>query len=195
MSIALIIFIKNPIKGRVKTRLGKVIGEEEALQIYLELCRLTRNAVHDFPGAKYVFYSDEIIEEDAWSSIQFLKMQQHGSDLGDRMTNAFKTLFEYHDRIILIGSDCPYLQKHHLLQAIQELDKVDCVIGPAKDGGYYLLGINTMIPQLFIDKSWSTQHVLVETLMTIKELNHTVQLLETLEDIDTISDWERYLNA
>lgn len=192
MSVALIIFIKNPIEGKVKTRLGRVVGEDEALRIYLELCKLTRKCVDDFPGVKYLFYSDEIISADEWSEESYNKQKQQGKDLGERMLNAFKLVFSQHNRIIIIGSDCPYLKKSHLLQALETLEKVNCVIGPARDGGYYLLGLNKMIPELFKDKRWSSKYLFAETLDTLKELNHSVSFLEALEDIDDISDWERY---
>jgi rSAM/selenodomain-associated transferase 1 len=195
LNSALIIFIKNPIKGQVKTRLGRAIGDDEALRIYLELCKATEVAVFDFSGMKYLFYSDEIIQDDDWNSIHYMKRKQVGNNLGERMSQAFESTFKLHDQIILIGSDCPYLKNDHLLAALTALRNVDCVIGPAKDGGYYLLGLRTMIPELFIDKNWSSQTVLAETLNTLNALDHSYQLIETLEDIDTIADWKRYQNS
>ena len=195
MSTALIIFIKNPNIGQVKTRLAKEIGDEQALEIYLELCRLTRVVIHDFPGTKYLFYSDEIISDDDWDPVLFIKQLQSGRDLGERMKNAFSSVFHKNEKIILIGSDCPYLKLTHLNEASQELNKVDCVIGPAKDGGYYLLGLSSMIDELFMDKKWSSNLVLLQTLKTLNEKNHSVSQLETMEDIDTITDWERYLDS
>lgn len=194
MSNALIVFIRNPVKGKVKTRLGRAIGDDAALQVYLQLCLLTRNAICTFSGKKYLFYSDEIIWNDEWDSREFDKQRQVGNDLGERISNAFEMAFLVHRRILLIGSDCPYLKPYHLNQALDYLNDADCVIGPAKDGGYYLIGLNQRIPGLFLNKSWSTSLVFNETCDTLKNDNHSYALLETLEDIDNPEDWEHYLN-
>jgi rSAM/selenodomain-associated transferase 1 len=194
LSAALIIFIKNPVKGVVKTRIARAVGDDVALSIYLQLCSLTRQVALNFSGTKYLFYSDEVVHDDEWKPEQFSKLVQHGSDLGERMFNAFNSVFQQHDKIILIGSDCPYLNLNHMKQAIQKLNEVDCVLGPAQDGGYYLIGLRIMITELFTDKSWSHANVLNQSINTLNERNHSFTLLDTLEDIDELEDWERYLN-
>lgn len=194
MSGALIIFIKNPVKGQVKTRLARAVGEEAVLSIYLQLCSLTRQVALSFEGTKYLFYSDEVLNDDEWKPDQFNKQVQRGSDLGERMLNAFRMVFEQHEKIILIGSDCPYLQIDHLNQAIQKLNESDCVLGPALDGGYYLIGLRRMIDELFIDRSWSHPGVFDQSIKTLNQGNHSVTVLEPLEDIDEIEEWDRYQN-
>lgn len=194
MSAALIIFIKNPVRGFVKTRVAKAVGDDEALHMYLQLCALTRQLALNFKGTKYLFYSDEIVQDDEWDPEQFSKHNQQGNDLGERMLNAFRMIFEQHEKIILIGSDCPYLHTDHLNQAIQKLNDADCVLGPALDGGYYLIGLRKMIDELFIDKSWSHPGVFDQSIITLNRGNHSVTVLEPLEDIDEIEDWERYQN-
>lgn len=194
MQDALIIFIKNPVKGLVKTRLAKDLGDDKALQIYHKLCDLTRNSALGFRGDKYLFYSDEIVFHDAWNEGNFIRQKQEGKDLGERMANAFETVFKKGSvRVLIIGSDCPYLKSQHLFQAINKLHDFDCVVGPAVDGGYYLLGLKKMIPELFMEKSWSTQKLLEETIQTLKTRNHTIFIMDTLEDVDDNASWERYL--
>jgi rSAM/selenodomain-associated transferase 1 len=190
---ALIIFIKNPVKGRVKTRLAKELGEDEALNVYHILCDLTRKAALHFQGDKYLFYSDEVVFEDGWDETHFIKHKQEGQDLGERISNAFKNVIGRYESMLIIGSDCPYLKEIHLKQAIDKLQECDCVMGPAADGGYYLLGIKKMIPGLFSDKSWSEGSLLAETKACLNSLNQSYFFLETLEDVDDLAAWERYL--
>ncbi len=188
----LIIFIKNPVSGLVKTRLAKVLGEDVALQIYLNLCEITRNAIIRLDCTKYLFYSDSIIENDQWSSQHYHKFIQKGDDLGKRMATAFSILFSKHPQLVLIGSDCPYLKESHIQKAFDMLETADCVLGPAKDGGYYLIGLKQIIPELFEHKSWSQKSLLTETIETLLKQNKSIFLTELLSDIDEISDWEEY---
>ena len=150
---ALIIFIKNPQLGKVKTRLAKTVGNEKALEIYLELSKITReNCQMSLRGARqlrgqsdiqpYVFYSDFINTNDDWSNDIFKKAVQSGEDLGDRMSNAFLFILQNHAKACIIGSDCPTLSVAILESAFEALDNHDFVVGPSTDGGYYLLGMN-----------------------------------------------------
>ena len=188
----LLIFIKNPVKGKVKTRIAQTAGEERALQIYLELLRHTREVALLTTARRLLFYSDFIDENDAWSSSDFQKMVQHGSDLGERMNNAFRLgLVQPDDRSVIIGSDCAALSHEIIATAFAQLENHPFVIGPATDGGYYLLGMRQHTPELFRDIAWSTEAVMPATLQRIKYLGATYYMLPELSDVDFESDWER----
>ena len=222
---ALIIFIKNPQLGKVKTRLAKTVGNEKALEIYLELSKITRENCQilsqRIPSERgqsdiqpYVFYSDFINTNDDWSNDIFKKAVQSGEDLGDRMSNAFLFILQNHAKACIIGSDCPTLSVAILESAFDALDKHDFVVGPSTDGGYYLLGMNATQyisdnkseirnpkseikpPQyLFENMVWSTENVLSETLQRMKAHGKTVALLPELTDVDEEKDWKNYLET
>lgn len=189
----IIIFIKNPVAGKVKTRLAKTIGDAMALTIYNLLLDHTRTVTKKLHCDKIVFYSDFIDNNDSWDQNYFLKTKQEGIDLGDRMSNAFRFAFSKgYTKTLIIGSDCPDLNEAHIENAIQYLNESEIVLGPAKDGGYYLLGMKQFFPELFSNKRWSTEHVMKDTLEDISRLNLSVRLLPELTDIDEEKDMERY---
>jgi uncharacterized protein len=183
----LLIFIRNPELGKVKTRLAAAIGDKNALEIYQFLLLHTRNTVQDLSFDKRVMYSDEIIDNDIWSNEIFDKQVQFGQDLGTRMKNAFADGFDQdYDKIVIIGSDLYDLETANILEAFDKLDTNDVVIGPAKDGGYYLLGLKNIPNGIFINKNWGTNSVLKDTLADINHLE--IHLLEEKNDIDTVND-------
>ena len=189
MESALIIFVKNPVAGKVKTRLADALGEENALMIYQKLLQHTCFITTNISVHKYVFYLEYINHNDLWKNEIYKKELQHGNDLGDRMKNAFDKLFQMgYKEVMLIGSDCYELTEEIILHAFDQLKEKDVVIGPAKDGGYYLLGMNVFIPQLFTGKAWSTNKVLQETLTEITSLNYSIYQLPVLNDVDTPDD-------
>ncbi len=194
---ALIIFIKNPALGKVKTRLAKTVGNENALEIYLELSRITRDSTSILKNIQpYVFYSDFIDKNDDWANEIFKKRVQSGEDLGDRMSNAFHEILEQHQHVCIIGSDCPTLSVDILNQSFDLLQNHDFVVGPSTDGGYYLLGISSKKYEfLFKNMEWSTENVLSETLQRIAENEKTVALLPALTDVDEERDWVDYQNS
>lgn len=197
---ALIIFIKNPALGKVKTRLAKTVGDEKALDIYLQLLAITRRNATILSENKtknniqaYVFYSDYINPDDEWSNNIFEKHLQSGEDLGTRMYRAFAEILPHHAKTCIIGSDCPTLSVNILNMAFERLDNHDFVIGPSTDGGYYLLGIKSNQsppPQyVFNNIEWSTESVLSETLNRIEKHHKAVYQLPILTDIDEEKDW------
>jgi len=189
---ALIIFTRNPELGRCKTRLAKTIGDEAALKIYNYLLEHTAKISESIKADKYVFYSETINKNDLWNTDVFRKKQQYGTDLGSRMENAFSELFGLgYEKVMIIGSDLLDLNQQHIEYAFQQLNQHDIVIGPSKDGGYYLLGIKVMHEPLFKNKTWSTDTVLSETLNDLR--NWDVELLEELNDIDTFEDMKHYI--
>jgi hypothetical protein len=186
----LIIFVKNPQKGKVKTRLAKTIGDEKALEAYLYMLGHTRKVAMASGSKNFVFYSEFVDEADEWPADRFEKSLQVKGDLGTKMKDAFARVLnaEGVDRVLIIGSDCLDLRPHHVHEAYEALEKHDFVIGPAKDGGYYLLGMKNLHPEVFDNKTWSTESVLPDTLNDIKSLGATVHLLETLSDVDFEED-------
>jgi len=189
---ALIIFIKNPKKGKVKTRLAKTLGENQALLIYKALLQHTRNIALQINATCYLFYGQFIDNEDDWSEKNFQKRLQTGADLGARMQRAFHEVLQKHDKAIIIGSDCATLTPDMVNDAFSKLEKHSFVIGPAEDGGYYLLGMQNYTPSVFENMEWSTESVFKETIQKIENLNKEYYLLPTLSDIDNEEDWEKH---
>ena len=191
----LLIFAKNPRPGRVKTRLANTLGDVEALRIYRFLLQKTRETALAVEARRCLRYSDAITQDDEWPEEQFEKFVQEGADLGERMNAAFLRAFDDGaGKAVIIGSDCPELDGALLAEAFSALDASDVVIGPAPDGGYYLLGMRQHQPALFADIVWSTPAVLPATLEKAARLGLKVHLLPELSDIDTETDWRAYLD-
>lgn len=185
----LLIFIKNPTSGKVKTRLAATLGDAKALEVYKALTDYTQNITAEVDVNRQVWYSSYIEEIDIWNTKLYKKKLQMGKDLGERMNNAFNEAFDDGcAKVVIIGSDCPGLTSHHLKNAFTRLDKVDCVIGPSEDGGYYLLGLSKKLPELFEEKKWSTESVLKEAVETLNTHGFCFELLEELNDIDNEDD-------
>jgi rSAM/selenodomain-associated transferase 1 len=182
----LIIFVKNPIPGRVKTRLAKDIGDERAVWVYRKLLACTADAILPMNIDKAVWYGDYVNDNDLWNGLG--KYQQSEGDLGQRMAFAFEQSFDRSSKVCIIGSDCPQLSTEILEEAFSSLDHHDFVIGPAKDGGYYLLGMNSFRPAVFESVDWSTSEVFPQTLAHIKAMGASYHTLEVLRDIDDMRD-------
>jgi len=188
-SNALAIFVKNLIEGHVKTRLAATLGNEKAMDIYKQLLQKVHHTVQSFEADKIVFYS-EFIEHDIWENNLFKKKIQGGNDLGQRMKNAFKSSFKTgYSKMLIIGSDCPDIDGTILKNAFVNLDDFDIVIGPAKDGGYYLLGMKKEHPCLFQNIEWGTDVVLQQTIDLCDRNQLSYFLLPELSDIDEEKDW------
>jgi len=186
-----LVFQKNAILGKVKTRLASGMGELRALEIYRHLIQLTYSALEDVPVPVWTYFSD-YIPESTHPSVE-KSLVQEGQDLGERMANAFARSFESGmEKVVLIGTDCPTLQSNHLNEAFEALNYSDLVVGPATDGGYYLIGMNRRADYLFKGITWSTSQVLSETLNVASQHGLTTTLLCELDDIDTQEDWQRY---
>jgi rSAM/selenodomain-associated transferase 1 len=189
MKKALIIFIKNPEKGKVKTRLAEGVGGDRALKIYKALLEKTRSVAQQVEADRFLFYSDRISRRDDFDNTSFRKYVQCGGDLGQRMSYAFSLPFKSsYRKAVIIGSDCWDLEPRHIEEAFDALDQHDYVIGPAEDGGYYLLGMKQWQRSLFEDKSWSSSELMKQTSQQIEESGATYQVLETLSDIDREED-------
>lgn len=191
MSNCILIFTRNPELGKVKSRLAQGVGTQHALEIYIKLLEHTRNVITEIDCERWVGYSVAVREDDLWDPTIFHKFQQEGEDLGKRMQNAFTQAFTAgHDKVLIVGSDLYDLRARHINTAFNALENNDVVMGPAQDGGYYLLGMKHLIPALFKNKAWGTETVGTDTLKDLK--NHKVHHLEVLNDIDYAQDLKPY---
>lgn len=185
----LIIFYRNPQQANVKTRLAATLGPAKARHIYIRLAQHTRDVAEKTDVDKVVFYSDFVDTPDMWSDSIYRKAAQQGHDLGTRMKNAFAESFAMgYAHVCIIGTDCFELSPEVINEAFESLQRADAVIGPAKDGGYYLLGMNRMHAAIFENKHWSTSNVLNETIRDFRLLGLRYTLLRTLGDVDTEKD-------
>lgn len=183
----LMIFTRNPELGKCKTRLAATIGDQAALEVYQLLLEHTVSITKNLEVTKEVHYSTRIRENDIWDQTIYNKKQQEGEDLGIRMYNAFQNGFNAgYTNIIIIGSDMYDLTQQDLENAFNTLNNNDYVIGPAEDGGYYLLGMKKLNHKVFQDKSWGTNTVLQNTLNDLQETN--IKLLEERNDVDYYED-------
>lgn len=188
----LIIFVKNPELGKVKTRLAQGVGEEMALRIYKELLNHTKKTTLGVAAERLLFYSENIATQDGWSTDDFHKHLQSDGGLGDRMSKAFGQAFEYGRPVLIIGSDCAQMNASIIEDGIKQLATHDFVVGPAEDGGYYLLGMRQFMPAVFENITWSTENVLSCTLDIMKTNNWSYFLLPELSDIDYAEDWRKH---
>ncbi|MPR33291.1 TIGR04282 family arsenosugar biosynthesis glycosyltransferase [Salmonirosea aquatica] len=189
---ALIIFVKNPIEGQVKTRIAKTVGHTKATTIYRELLQYTHTVAEKLPAEGYtktVYYGDYINKNDLWNG--WAKALQPEGNLGDRMKQAFREQFATGaSSVVIIGSDCLTLQSRHLEEAFQQLQTNDVILGPSTDGGYYLLGMNQLHGPLFDEMPWSQPGLMEKTLAVLRAAKLRYSLLEPLTDVD---EWEDYL--
>ncbi len=190
---ALIVFCKNPLLGRAKTRIAKDAGALEAHNIYLRLLDICIANLKAIPFPIYVFYDLYIHGSDKWNALQPIKRIQSSGDLGVRMETAFSEVFKRHKHVAIIGTDCPTLSGDIIKEAFNALLSKDLVLGPSVDGGYYLLAMNKLYTSLFEDIPWSTDTVLDNTIKAAEKLNLNVGLLKQLNDIDQWSDWKSYI--
>ncbi|RKS55108.1 hypothetical protein BC962_0064 [Gillisia mitskevichiae] len=183
----LLIFTRNPELGKVKTRLAKDVGDQTAFDIYKFLLDHTLTITKTLAVTKEVYYSEKIHNNDIWDEALYNKKLQKGKDLGERMKNAFASGFKNgYTNIIIIGSDMYDMSSEDLMLAFQKLEETDYVIGPAEDGGYYLLGMRKLNSVIFEDKEWGTQTVLKDTLQDLDQESKT--LLAVKNDVDYFSD-------
>ncbi|MDB2701862.1 TIGR04282 family arsenosugar biosynthesis glycosyltransferase [Flavobacteriaceae bacterium] len=182
----LLVFCKNPVLGKVKTRLAASIGEQKALDIYQALLQKTAQVLFDVAIEIQLYYSSHIDNEDIFQKNSITKKVQSGNDLGIRMANAFNEGFLTHSPVVIIGTDLWTLNVLDIHKAFKALKTHKTVIGPSADGGYYLLGLQGFIPTLFKEKKWGSTTVLTDTLNDLKK--EDVYLLEEKNDIDTYND-------
>jgi uncharacterized protein len=184
----LVVFYRNPELGKVKTRLAASIGNEKALSVYIQLSKHTFEITKDLAIDKIVFYSHFVDESDFWSHY-FTKKVQQGLTLGEKMLNAFRYGFEQdYAKVCIIGTDCLELTSDIVQKSFDALNDHEAVLGPAKDGGYYLLGMNRLWESVFERKQWSTHTVAHDTIKDFITLRINYHLLPLLSDVDVEDD-------
>lgn len=191
MVSAILVFVRAPEAGRVKTRLAATLGAEGALRVYRRLAEHTVREARAAGAELRIHFTppDREAEVRAWLGDGPLYLPQSAGDLGARMEAAFRAAFDAGaERVVIIGSDLPDLSAALLRRALAALDTHPAVLGPARDGGYYLLGMRTMIPGIFADIPWSTPEVLALTLHRMRAAAIEPALLETLSDVDEADD-------
>jgi rSAM/selenodomain-associated transferase 1 len=193
----LMVFCKAPIAGQVKTRLTTELTAEQAMQVHIELTQRTlrlasRSSLCPVqlwctPSTDHPFFT---ASAQTW---QVILQQQQGVDLGERMNNAFCRALNSYSSALLIGCDCPSLTEQDLEEALTALNQVGCcVLAPAEDGGYVLIGLNQPHPELFDNMHWGTELVYEHTLTRIKQHNLRYYALKQQWDLDTPKDLARY---
>ncbi|MGI9533604.1 MAG: TIGR04282 family arsenosugar biosynthesis glycosyltransferase [Thermodesulfobacteriota bacterium] len=195
MTNNLIIFVKYPEPGHVKTRIGKVIGIEKAADLYCSLANYIVSSLvqsKDYNISVFFTPKDRIKNIKSWFQCGDIDyFPQTGNSLGERISNAFEHSFSNgFNNTIIIGSDCIEINQEIVANAFKYLnDDSDCVVGPAHDGGYYLIGLKSKnYPFIFEDLMWSSDSVFDETMKKINYLNLNSIILEELNDIDNIDD-------
>lgn len=190
----LLVFLKVPRSGTVKTRLAATLGDAGALDAYRRILAATLEQISSVPSVELRFSPDDAGDEAAallrpgWTAVP-----QGEGDLGQRLSRAFDNAFrEGFRRVLVIGSDCPDVTAADMECAHEALDESDVVLGPAADGGYWLLGVRRPCPFLFRGIPWSTASVLAETRARAEAAGLEVALLRTLSDVDTGEDWRRW---
>ncbi|HEX8252125.1 MAG TPA: TIGR04282 family arsenosugar biosynthesis glycosyltransferase [Thermoanaerobaculia bacterium] len=197
----LLVFARLPELGKVKTRLAADVGDERALAIYEAMLRdVIANVGDSSSGIEIEF----LWAPTAAANGEALRRafahhdtaMQTGATLGDRLSMAFSERFFFHrtQKIVAIGVDDPSLDRALIDHAFALLDSCEYVVGPASDGGYYLIGCRALAfnPTVFRDIEWGTSSVLATTMQRIASLERTVALLPERYDIDVLADLERY---
>ena len=192
----LIVFLKAPRPGTVKTRIAQTAGAERACGIYQELVETVLRKLNPLKEVELCFAPDDASSEiQRWLRSDWTARAQGEGDLGARLTRAFASAFANGaERVVIIGSDCPEVKTADIRTAWKELQTHDLVVGPAVDGGYWLIGLRTPQADLFRDINWSSDQVLAQTLAQARKQALRIQVLRILTDIDTEEDWNAYVS-
>jgi len=190
----LIIFAKAPVVGNVKSRIASVVGAEAACEIYTTILRRTFSQLSEFSEVQVRVTPDASAGQlAAFTKTDWRIKPQGDGNLGDRLHRAFARAFEAGSELVLIiGSDCPDVTADDINVAWRKLEECDLVVGPASDGGYWLIGLRRPCPELFEGIEWSSEKVLRQTIERAEAARLRIKLLRELSDIDTIEDWNRY---
>lgn len=187
----ILVYVKFPEKGKVKTRLARDIGNEQAIELYKCFILDIVETLSTLPQRACICYAPEesgrVFRD--WLGDNFLYAPQQGENLGARMTHSFQQIFQQgFKKALLIGSDSPDLPEDIFIRAFKELETYDMVIGPASDGGYYISGFreNSFSPQVLEGISWSTEVVFDQTCKNIEEEGLIYSKLPVWHDIDTL---------
>jgi hypothetical protein len=191
---ALLVFGREPIPGQAKTRLIPALGAEQAAELYERLLRHTLSVAGQLPAARRSLWLDEVVPDSAVAkyarTLGFKVMAQRGDDLGERMAQALADALVEAPCAVLIGSDCPGYSAAYLAAAVDALRDHDAVVGPAADGGYVLIGLRRLAPELFKGLAWGTDTVLEQTRERLVALGWRWKELAVQRDIDEPTDLE-----
>ena len=198
----LIIFTRYPEPKKTKTRLIPALGAEGAAELQLQLTEHTiteaKKLMREISTAIYYTGSSQKVME-SWLGNDLSYYPQHKEDLGNRMKSAFEDSFKLRfSKVVIIGIDCPELNIAIIRNAFESLDENDLVLGEASDGGYYLIGLRKIIPELFQNIAWGTNKVLSKTKIIAQQLKLNIVILPVLSDIDRPEDlaiWEKYIHG
>lgn len=187
---ALIVFLKQPVEGRVKTRIATATNHKVAVAVYLELLSKTANVVNNIDQDVYLF-------SDVMFDIPYFKSDNHflqaQGDLGHKMLSAFQEVFKLgYGKVGIIGSDCFELTASLIHQNFKKLNGSSVVFGPSLDGGYYFLGMDEIRSDLFKNISWSTNQVLRQSVLKLDKLQIPYSFGDRLSDVDTLKDVLQY---
>lgn len=187
----LVVFAKQPLAGKVKTRLGASIGYEQAAAVYTKLLDYTLRVVGQVSADVEIHWGKE------WSANEMYPSFQHnwqvGNHLGERMQNVIASgLNRGYESVVIIGSDCPEIDSHQILMAFEKLKSTSVVFGPANDGGYYLVGMSKLNKSVFQPSDWSHSQVLAQAMAALKKNDTPFELLDTLSDLDTVADLSKF---
>lgn len=190
----LIVFTRYPEAGKTKTRLIPYLGAKKAADLQRQMTECivgtTRSlSVRGSLSVEIHFAGGSLCQMQDWLGLELAYRPQPEGDLGKRLQQAFANGFQKGlERIVVIGSDCPEISSHHLEQAFHQLTRHDVVLGPAEDGGYYLVGISQACAQLFQGIAWGTGRVFEQTVAIATRLGLSLATLETLRDVDRPED-------
>jgi rSAM/selenodomain-associated transferase 1 len=185
-----VVFAKAPRPGTVKTRLAASVGDGAAVRLYEQMGRGVVERLRNGAWRLWVAYApdDAECEMRSWLGDGLVYRAQRGEDLGRRMEVALSSALEATGRACVVGTDVPDLDAALVEEALGSLDRHDLALGPAEDGGYYLIALRTAHPGLFRDVPWSTARVLDVTLQRAADLGLDVHLLPRRADVDTLED-------
>jgi len=194
---ALLLFARHPFAGEVKTRLAAGIGAANARRLYSCFLKDTAAQLRRLNCGVFVFFTPASAGREFrdFLGADLACLPQEGDTLGERMKNAFRAVFDRGiSRAVAIGSDLPGLNAGHLREAFARLRESPAVIGPAPDGGYYLLGLRAEVfpGEVFDDITWSTGVVFAETMARFRKMNVSPAVLGSLSDIDDLADLKRF---
>ena len=191
----LVVFLKAPRPGSVKTRLAETLGADAACAAYRQLVERLLANLAPLVAVELCFTPPDASSEiNPWLRTEWAARPQSEGDLGERLHAAFTEHFLTEaERVVIIGSDCPAVTAADIEDAWLALDGHDVVLGPALDGGYWLIGLRAPQAALFSEMPWSTNAVFAETMHRARESDLRVALLRELSDVDTAADWERWL--
>lgn len=186
----ILVFVRAPQPGSVKTRIARTLGDAAALEAYLELLSATTDRLASFTDVTLLGTPDHQLGHLApWLRPGWHCQPQGTGTLGERLTRAVQQHFDLQPRpVLVLGSDCPTFDQADIRQAAAQLDSHDAVLGPAADGGYWLIGLRAPQTGLFNGIEWSTDQVLRQTLDQARKLGLSVGLARTLSDVDTAED-------